>query len=255
MQRMPVLFVGHGSPMNSIEENVFTDGWRSMARDITKPKAILCVSAHWFVEANLVSAAESPKTIHDFYGFPESLYEITYPTPGAPAYAQTIVALSKGVVQQVPDRGLDHGAWSVLRFMYPKADVPVLQLSVHAGNTPAQSFQMGRMLSALRGEGVLIIGSGNIVHNLSLVSWDMEGGFPWADDFDRYIKTAILSGRYDDVLRYTLAGGSANHAFVGRDHYDPLLYALGATDAGESIQVYNDARVLGSLSMTSYRIG
>lgn len=255
MQKMPVLFVGHGSPMNIIEENAYTDGWRNMARSIPVPAAILCVSAHWFVDANLVSAAETPKTIHDFYGFPESLYRITYPAPGAPECAQKVVALSKGVVQQVPGRGLDHGTWSVLHFMYPEADIPVFQMSVHAGNTPAESFQMGRMLSTLRDEGVLIVGSGNIVHNLSLVNWDMEGGFPWADDFDDYIKTAILSGHYDDVLHYASAGDAASYAFVGRDHYDPLLYALGATDAGEPVQVFNDARVLGSLSMTSYRIG
>lgn len=255
MQKMPVLFVGHGSPMNVIEDNPFTAQWSKMAADIPRPVAILCVSAHWFEEENLVSMAEKPVTIHDFYGFPKSLYQIAYPAPGAPEWAEKVAALADGSVRKAPDRGLDHGAWSVLRFMYPGADIPTFQLSVNADATPLENFRRGRTLAALREEGMLILGSGNIVHNLSRVNWDMEGGYSWADDFDRYIKEAITSGQYNRVVEYPSAGASANHAFTIRDHFDPLLYALGATDAGEPVKVYNDARVLGSISMTSYRIG
>lgn len=251
MPTMPVLFVGHGSPMNIVEKNPFTVGWREMAAAIPTPKSILCISAHWFTEEDVLSGTEHPGTIHDFGGFPNELYEVEYPAPGSPALAQRAAALVPGAAVD-GSRGLDHGAWSVLHFMYPNADIPVVQLSVNAANSPLESYQTGQALRPLREEGVLILGSGNIVHNLRHVGWDMDSGFDWADDFDAYIKAAILEGRHGDVLHYETAGPSAAQAFVYRDHYDPLLYALGAAGSGGEVRVFNDARTLGSISMTSY---
>lgn len=255
MSKMPVVFVGHGSPMNIIEENSFTRGWAEMAQAIPRPRAILCVSAHWFISGNAVSVAEAPATIYDFSGFPRALYAMEYPAPGAPALAKKVQGLWPEHTRADAGRGLDHGAWSVLRFMYPAADIPVFQCSVNADNTPAESYALGQRLAPLREEGVLILGSGNIVHNLALIGWDMPGGLPWADDFDAYIRAAVLEGRHEAVMEYGQAGLSARMAFHQRDHYDPLLYALGAAGAEGPVRVYNDARTLGSLSMTSYILG
>ena len=255
MTRMPVIFAGHGSPTNVVERNRFTDGWREMAAAIPRPLAILCVSAHWYGEGAAVSAAERPETIHDFYGFPQALYEIDYPAPGAPELAMRAADLSGKNTHIDAGRGLDHGAWSVLRSMYPQADVPVCQLRVDASLSPRQSYEAGARLVPLREEGVLILGSGDVVHNLSMVDWEMANGYPWADEFDAYIESALRNGRHDDAIDYERAGHAAELAFSYRDHYDPLLYALGATDAGEHVRVYNDERVLGSISMTSYLMG
>lgn len=255
LTRMPVLFAGHGSPTNVVERNRFTDGWREMSAAIPRPSAVLCVSAHWYGEGAAVSAAERPETIHDFYGFPRVLYEVDYPAPGAPELAIRAAALLGEHVSIDAGRGLDHGAWSVLRSMYPQADVPVFQLRVDSNLTPRQSYEAGARLTSLRKEGVLILGSGDVVHNLSMVDWGMESGYPWADEFDAYIESAVRDGRHDDIIHYERAGRIAEKAFPYRDHYDPLLYALGATDAGERVRVYNDERVLGSISMTSYLIG
>lgn len=256
MKKMPVVFVGHGSPMNIIEKNRFTTTWAGMAEQVPHPKAILCVSAHWFGEGQFVCTAPQPKTIHDFYGFPPELYEVEYPAPGAPELAASVVALKGGKVMEDSGWGLDHGAWSVLHFMYPNADIPVCQLSVNAANMPMESYRMGEVLRPLREEGVLILGSGNIVHNLTLVDWDRPlGGFDWADAFDETIRDAIVEGRHGDVIHYETAGPAARQAFGYRDHYDPLLYVLGASESGEKVQVFNDERVMGSLSMTSYIIG
>lgn len=254
MGRMPILFVGHGSPMNIIEENRFTETWRAMAAAIPRPRFILCVSAHWFGRGLAVSGGSRPKTVHDFYGFPTELYDVQYPAPGAPELADRLVkALPE--IRLDPDRGLDHGAWSVLHFMYPEADIPVCQLSVNALFSPQQSYEAGQRLSFLRDEKVLIMGSGDVVHNLALVDWEMEGGYDWADEFDAYIKAALLEGRPEEVIYYQKAGFAASRAFSHRDHYDPLLYALGAVDGEDRVRVYNDERVMGALSMTSYIFG
>lgn len=227
-----------------------------MAETLPRPKAILCISAHWFGRGEFVCTARQPQTIHDFYGFPEALYRVEYPAPGAPQLAARVASLAGLGAIGDSEWGLDHGAWSVLHFLYPAADIPVCQLSVNAKNTPMESHRAGKLLRALREEGVLILGSGNIVHNLSAADWDMpSGGYPWADEFDSYIRDAVIESRHGDVIHYETAGPCAEQAFVYRDHYDPLLYALGATEAGESVQVFNDERVLGSLSMTSYIIG
>lgn len=253
---MPVLFVGHGSPTNIIEKNRFTQGWAEIAGRIPRPQAILCVSAHWFGHGQMASTAVQPETIYDFYGFPDELYDIRYPAPGAPELAHRAAELLGGDVKLDPARGLDHGAWSVLHFMYPQADVPVCQLSVDAANTPLASYEAGQRLRALRDEGVFIVGSGNIVHNLRRVAWDNpDGGYPWADEFDDYILQAITAGRHDDVIHYERAGESAKQAVPSRDHYDPLLYVLGAAGESAPVHVFNTERVLGSMSMTCYLLG
>ena len=256
MKKMPVMFVGHGSPMNVVEKNRFTEGWKKMAGLLPRPAAVLCVSAHWYGDGTSVSAAEKPGTIYDFYGFPRQLYEIAYPAPGAPELAgRTAELLGAESTYLDPERGLDHGAWSVLHFMYPQADVPVCQLSIDAHLTPQQSYETGKKLRPLRDEGILILGSGDVVHNLARLDWNMSGGYPWADEFDAYIKSALLEGRHDDVVHYGRGGTAAGLAFTHRDHYDPLLYALGAVEEGEKVDVHNDERLMGSLSMTSYLFG
>lgn len=257
MARMPVIFVGHGSPINIAERNRFTEGWKLMAAAIPRPKAIMCISAHWFERRLTVSGPARPETIHDFYGFPDELYAIQYPAPGAPELAQSVVSLlPKPIhISLDPDRGLDHGTWSILHFMYPAADIPVCQLSVSSSFSPEESYETGRLLSFLRDEGVLIIGSGNVVHNLALVDWESQAGYDWADEFDGYIQAALIEGRPGDAINYQKAGSAAHRAFSQRDHYDPLLYVLGAAASYEKVRVFNDERVMGALSMTSYIIG
>ena len=250
--RMPVLFVGHGSPMNVLEDNEITRGWTKIAQQLPRPKAILCVSAHWFTRGWYVSTVETPKTIHDFYGFPKELYDLTYPAPGAPQLAQRAIQLVGPKLVPSDEWGLDHGAWSVLRFLFPQADIPVCQLSVNALATPQENFELGQALAPLRDEGVMIIGSGDVVHNLRLVDWANEGGFDWAYTFDEFIQKNIEEGNFDAVQNYTQAGESAKLSVPTRDHFDPLLYALGAANLQDAVQVFNKICVLGSLSMTSY---
>lgn len=252
MMKMPVVFAGHGSPMNIIEQNRFTDGWRQIAKELPRPKAILCVSAHWFTDGQMVSTARNPETIYDFYGFPNALYEITYPAQGAPEIAETVSSLLGMPTNGDSVRGLDHGAWSVLHFMFPEADVPVFQLSVNRQNTPEDSLEIGRRLRPLREQGILILGSGDVVHNLQLVDWEMGCGYKWANSFDSYIKEAVLSYNTDAVVHYERAGKEEQKSFYYRDHFEPLLYCMGAADERDLVKVYNDERVLGALSMTSF---
>jgi len=250
--KMPVMFIGHGSPMNIIEKGRITNGWIQKAKEIPKPRAILCVSAHWFTMGQYVSTAAAPETIYDFYGFPEELYQISYPAPGAPKLAEQAANLLGSETIKDSERGLDHGAWCVLNSMYPEADIPVFQASVNRLNSPWKSFQAGQKLNALRNEGILIIGSGDVVHNLHLLNWQMQGGYPWADSFDRYIKEALVSHNIEFVLNYQQAGKEEQNSFYYRDHFDPLLYCLGAVSDTDTVEVFNDERVFGSLSMTSY---
>ncbi len=248
---MPVIFVGHGSPMNAVEESDFTSGWKEIAEKIPKPKAILAVSAHWFTEDTRVQTAENPKTVHDFYGFPEELYRIEYPVPGAPKLADRVMGL---VGSAITDNswGIDHGTWSVLKWMYPDADIPVCQMSINRRLTPQEMFETGQKLKPLRNEGILIFGSGNVVHNLRLVNFSMNGGYGWAEEFDAYIRGKILEKDFSGVLNYKQAGDSARYAFPTPEHFDPLLYALGAAEQSDEAAVYNATCTLGSLSMTSY---
>ena len=316
--RMPVLFVGHGSPMNAIEDNAFSRTWRELGREFTgeslasaptptvtasapaaptaappfpRPKAILMISAHWFTSGTLIMANERPGMIYDMYGFPRPLYEIEYPAPGAPELAETIHQLllkpdertgrsAASGARPSTSWGFDHGGWSVLVHLFPKADIPLLQLSVDRTAAPAEKFAIGQALKPLRDQGVLIIGSGNVVHNLGMVQFGLEGGKPWADAFDIAVKDAIIRHRFDEVVDYPtitskhaptasatpnparlataterLATATEMLAVPTTDHFDPLLYVLGAADDHDPITVFNEARIYGSLSMTSYLIG
>lgn len=253
--RMPALFVGHGSPMNAIEDNAFTRGWRAVAADMPKPKAILCVSAHWESRGVFVCAAPRPRTIHDFHGFPQALFDVRYPAPGDLALAQRIAGLVKNVsVNPTSEWGLDHGAWSVLKIMYPQADVPTLQLSIDTAQAGAFHYALGQELAALRDEGVLILGSGNIVHNLRTMSFRDPRPTDWTVRFDEAVRARIVSRRHDELIDWHKLDPQANLAVPSPEHYLPLLYVLGAQRDGDSAQLFN-TDYFSTISMTSVRIG
>jgi 4,5-DOPA dioxygenase extradiol len=252
IKKMPVLFIGHGSPMNAIEDNEYSRGWIEIAKKIPKPEAILCVSAHWYTSGTKVSDAAKPETVYDMYGFPDELYQVTYNAPGAPELAHQIKSMISNHVEIDNSWGIDHGTWSVLHRMYPKADIPVLQLSVDSLTSFDAHFKIGRELSSLREKGVLIVGSGNIVHNLGMAKWGMDSGFSWADEFDNYIKDKIINRQYEDVINYGNAGKSSEMAFFTPEHFYPLLYALGASSEEDKLTIFNESRTMGSISMTSY---
>lgn len=253
--KMPVLFVGHGSPMNAIEKNPFTAEWEALAARLPRPEAILCVSAHWFTSGTRIVDLAAPGMIYDMYGFPDALYRVAYAAPGAPETARRTKALLGDAAVLDDTWGFDHGAWSVLCRIYPQADIPVFQLSVDRNAAPATHLALGRKLRALRGEGVLILGSGNIVHNLGRVDWRMDGGYVWAGQFDRYVRDNVLNRSEENILHYERSGVPAGLAFSSPDHFAPFLYALGASDESDSVRVFNEACVMGALSMTSYQFG
>lgn len=255
--RMPVLFIGHGSPMNALEDNEFSRGWRSVAELIPKPTAILCASAHWYVGESLLLATERPRTIHDFWGFPDELYRVRYDAPGAPDLAAATAALIHSAPVSLDQSwGLDHGVWTVLANMFPAADIPVSQLSIDYNLDSAGHFAIGRELRALRDQGVLIIGSGNLVHNLGNLDWfHADRGFDWAEDFNRKARDLILAKEFEALIDYEGLDRSAALAVPTPDHYWPLLYALGAAEPSETVFVFNDRCVLGSVSMISLLFG
>lgn len=250
--RMPILFVGHGSPMNAIDDNAYTRNWTSVAGKIPKPKAILSISAHWYISGSRVNDAPYPQTIYDMYGFPDELYQMQYNAVGSPETARQTKSLISHSVEIDNNWGIDHGTWSVLCRMYPKADIPLFQLSVDRNADPETHFQIGREIGALRDHGVLIIGSGNIVHNLSEINWNMSGGYTWADEFDQYVKSSVQKKQYQDIIHYEKAGQPSKLAFNTPDHFYPLLYVLGASGDDDQLSVFNDSCTMGSLSMTSY---
>ncbi len=252
MKKMPVLFVGHGSPMNAIENNEYTKAWETLGGRIPKPEAILSVSAHWFTDGTRVSDAKNPKTIYDMYGFPQELYKIVYAAKGSPELAQETKRLIGDKISIDNSWGLDHGTWSVLHRVYPAADIPVFQLSVDKNASPQEHYDIGRKIKGLRERGVLVFGSGNIVHNLSRLDWQPDSCYDWARDFDGYIKSSILDRKFDNVIHFENAGKSAVMAFNTLDHYAPLLYVLGASEENDKITVLNDSCTMGAISMTSY---
>ena len=253
MSKMPVIFIGHGSPMNAIEDNDFTKGWKEIAKRIPKPKAIISISAHWYTRGTKIMNEEMPKIIYDMYGFPKELYEIIYNSPGAPSLAKVSMELISKETEYDNSWGIDHGTWSVLVHMYPDRDIPLFQISVDAYAPPEVHYQIGRELRALREEGVLIFGTGNIVHNLRLVDWNMTSeGFDWAYEFDDFIYNNIINKNHDNILKYLELGDAAKRAVPTPDHFYPLLYILGATKEDDKVSVFNKAPVLGSLTMTSY---
>lgn len=238
--------------MNAIEENQFSAQWKQLGARLPRPQAILSVSAHWFTPGTKIADSPAPKMIYDMYGFPDELYRITYNAPGSPHTARLAKELIGDGVQIDNSWGLDHGTWSVLRWIYPDADIPVFQLSVDRHASAKAHFEIGRKLRTLREQGVLIFASGNVVHNLARVNWDMDGGYSWAEEFDDYIKRNILSRNAGSVIGFEQSGPSSSFAFTSLDHFAPLLYALGASDKKDSVTVLNDSCVLGALSMTSY---
>jgi len=257
-QLMPVLFIGHGSPMNGIEDNEFSQAWVEQASTIPMPKAVVVVSAHWFTRGTFVTAMDFPATIHDFGGFPQPLFDVEYPAPGNPQLAAEITNLGKhSAIQLDHDWGLDHGAWTVIRHMYPLANIPVLQLSLDYTKTPAAHYELARELFALRKKGVLIMGSGNMVHNLRMMSWEMikGGGYDWALEINDQFKTLILNHEHQQLIDYKNLGKAALNAIPTPEHYLPLLYTLGLQNDTEKVTLFNDKAVGGSLTMTSVRIG
>jgi len=251
-KKSPVIFVGHGSPMNAIEDNEFTRGWRNMASSIQKPKAILSISAHWVTNGTKVLNVETPETIHDFYGFPKSLFDIEYKAAGSPELVKKTVKLLHDIATEDDGWGLDHGTWSVLHIMYPDADIPVYQLSIDKNATPQELFDIGKKLKPLREENVLIMGSGDVVHNLGMVDFEMDGGYEWANEFDDFIKEKIISRDFDSIIKYNEFGKAARYSVPTTEHFNPLLYVLGATDENDKVEIYNNKCTAGSLSMTSY---
>jgi 4,5-DOPA dioxygenase extradiol len=253
MFRMPVLFVGHGSPMNAIEDNDYTRSWKKIAERIPKPKAIVSVSAHWYTRGTKIMDEENPRTIYDMYGFPQELYEITYNTPGSPSLAERVRELISKETTFDNSWGIDHGTWSVLVHMYPKRDIPVFQVSIDAYAPIEVHYQIGQELKPLREEGVLLFGTGNIVHNLRLVDWHQANkGFDWAYEFDDFIFKNIINRNHKNILNYKDLGDIAKLAVPTPDHFYPLIYILAATDEEDKVSVFNKSCELGSLTMTGY---
>lgn len=256
--RMPVVFLGHGSPMNAIEDNSFTRRLGALGQEIAKPTAILVVSAHWLSAGTWVTRMAQPKTIHDFYGFPQELFDVRYPASGDPELAKHIQTLSTRPKIQGDDSawGLDHGTWSVLRKMYPDADVPVLQLSIDMSEPPAFHFELGRTLRSLRERGVLIIGSGNIVHNLRLIDWHQpQQGFDWAVEFDEWVKERLLQKDFKAVTEDFMKTTAGRLSVPTPDHYLPLMYVLGAADEKDDLNFEFEGCDMGSISMRCLSLG
>lgn len=259
-EKMPVLFLGHGSPMNAIEENQFVQGFRKAAAEIPTPNAILCVSAHWFTRGTRVTAMKMPRTIHDFGGFPQALFDVQYPAPGSPELAEETAALLAPVmVEEDHSWGLDHGAWSVIKHMYPNADIPVIQMSIDYTQPAQYHFELAKKLHKLREKGILIIGSGNIVHNLRLIDWrninTVGAGWDWAVEAREKTNHWLLDGNFNNIIQYQDQGIALQYAVPSPDHYLPLIYTLGLKNRSEELSLFNDELIGGSLSMTSVRIG
>ncbi len=258
-ERMPVLFLGHGSPMNAIEENEFVRGFRQVAATVPKPQAVLVVSAHWETRGTFVTAMEKPRTIHDFGGFPQALFDVQYPAPGSPELAaevkNTITSTAVGLDHSW---GLDHGAWSVVKHLYPQADVPVIQMSIDRSLSPEKHYALAKELAALRDKGVLIVGSGNMVHNLGMVAWDKLSesfAFDWAQEASERMKQAILTGDHKPLIDFRSQGRAFDLAINSSEHFLPLLYMLAFQNKDERATLFNDKPVAGSLTMACVRIG
>jgi 4,5-DOPA dioxygenase extradiol len=257
--KMPVLFLGHGSPMNAIEENEFVKGFRNSVKGIPKPAAILCISAHWETKGTFVTAMQKPTTIHDFGGFPKALFDQQYPAPGSPELAQLTKSLVKKTNIGLDEKwGLDHGAWTVIKHLYPNADVPIIQMSLDYYQTPQYHYELAKELASLRNKGVLIIGSGNLVHNLGLVAWDKMNtdnySYDWAAEASDKMKKFILSNDHKSLINFRNQGKSFDMAIPTPEHFLPLLYTLALKDENEKITLFNDKAVAGSLTMTSLKI-
>ncbi len=258
--QLPALFLGHGSPMNAIEENEFVEGFRKCAQGLERPKAILCISAHWETRGSFVTAMPKPRTIHDFGGFPKELFAVQYPAAGSPEWAEQIKqAITHTQIGLDHSWGLDHGAWSVIKHLYPEADVPVLQLSIDYTKPPQYHYELAQQLAQLRRKGVLLVGSGNIVHNLGLVAWDKlheaDFGFDWAQEANAFVKKQISERAHAPLIGYHKQGAALAKAIPTPEHYLPLLYILATQGTKEEATFFNDKAVAGALTMTSVKIG
>jgi 4,5-DOPA dioxygenase extradiol len=258
-EKMPVLFLGHGSPMNAIEENQFVTGFRNLAKTLPQPNAILCISAHWFTKGTKVTAMKMPRTIHDFGGFPKALFDVEYPAKGSLELAiETKQLLTPVEVELDEHWGLDHGAWSVIKHLYPEANVPVIQLSIDYTKSGQYHFELAQKLSALRTKGILIVGSGNIVHNLRLVdfqNFDKDNyGYDWAIEARSRINDYLLDGNFQPLIDFEKQSKAFQLAIPTPEHYLPLIYTLGLKGKSEELSLFNDKLLAGSLSMTSVKI-
>lgn len=258
-EKMPVLFLGHGSPMNAIEENEFVTGFRTVSGEIQTPAAILCISAHWETRGTFVTAMQSPPTIHDFGGFPQALFDVEYPAPGSPSLALETKELITSTEVGLDDQwGLDHGAWSVIKQMYPNADIPVIQMSIDYTQPAQYHYDLAKQLSSLREKGILIIGSGNIVHNLRMVAWNKINepfAFDWATEANEKMKTWMLDGDHQQLVDFKNQGTAFDLAIPTPEHFLPLIYSLALKDEKDTLSFFNDTPIGGSLSMTSVKIG
>ncbi len=260
LHEMPALFLGHGSPMNAIEDNEFTRGFKKIAEDIPRPKAIICVSAHWETNGTFITGMEKPRTIHDFSGFPKSLYEIQYPAPGFPALGENVREILTSVDARLDfNWGYDHGAWSVVKHLYPAADIPMIQLSIDQNANPEKHYEIAGQLSELRKKGILIIGSGNMVHNLGRIAWDKLGqsnyAYDWAIEANEQIKKAITENEHRTLTNFRSQGKAWDLAIPTTEHFIPLIYIMGIKNKKDQILIFNDKAVGGSLTMTSVKIG
>ncbi len=258
-EKMPVLFLGHGSPMNAIEENEFVIGFRTIAKTLPTPNAILCISAHWYTNGTKVTAMEMPKTIHDFGGFPKALFDVQYPAKGSPSLAEETKNILQPTIVELDEKwGLDHGAWSVIKHLYPDANIPIIQLSIDYTKPAQYHFELAQQLNSLRHKGILIIGSGNIIHNLGLVDFANFNkdnyGFDWAIEARETINKFLLNENYQPLINYEKQSKAFQLAIPSPDHYLPLIYTLGLQQKNETIELFNDKLVAGSLSMTSIKI-
>jgi 4,5-DOPA dioxygenase extradiol len=257
-QSIPAIFFGHGNPMNAVSRNIYTEAWRRIGEEIRRPKAILSISAHWYVPETAVTVSTAPRTIHDFGGFPPELYQVQYPAPGDPVLALRVQQLLRPLVVKLDDSwGLDHGTWSVLRHVYPAADIPIVQLSIDETKPPSFHFEVGRTLAPLRDEGVLIVGSGNLVHNLRTYAWGRHPRDPydWAVRFENAAKELMLAGDFKRLVNYDELGSDAMLAIPTLDHYLPLLYVLGAGHSNEAVHFPVEGVDGGSISMLSAQVG
>lgn len=250
-ERMPAMFLGHGNPMNAIEDNEYRAAWKKLGEILPQPKAIVCISAHWYTRGTLIMVNEQPKTIHDFYGFPEELFRQQYPAPGSPELAgEIITALPKYPIQPNTEWGLDHGTWAVLQPMFPDATIPVIQISINGNERPEYHYNLARELAYLRSKGVMIVGSGNIVHNLRMMRFDGTA-YEWAKEFDTYSETHLLSGNDTALIQYENGGTAARYSIPTEEHYLPLLYVLGVKSEKDSLTFFNTGIDLASVSMRS----
>jgi 4,5-DOPA dioxygenase extradiol len=255
---LPAIFFGHGNPMNAVSRNAYTEAWRLMGTQLPRPRAILCVSAHWYVPMTGVTVGTAPRTIHDFGGFPRELYAVQYPAPGDPDLARRVQKLLAPLPVQLDDTwGLDHGTWSVLCHVYPQADVPVVQLSIDETQPPAFHYEIGRKLAPLRGEGVLVVGSGNLIHNLHAYAWGrhVPEPFDWAVRFEKEARARLVAGDHQPLVDYETLGRDALLSIPTPDHYLPLLYVIGTRQKGDAATFPVEGIDGGSVSMLTVRLG